>query len=112
MRRLTTFGWPGNVRELENELERAFTLAAGAPITERHLSRKLRQAGAQPAEARTGTLAEQVADTERRVITETLRRTNGNLSEVARLLGVTRTGLRQKMERLKIRATQKRGQAT
>jgi transcriptional regulator with PAS, ATPase and Fis domain len=105
-RSLAAYEWPGNVRELENELERASILAGDGPITERHLSRKIKSAS--PAkEKRRGTLTERVADFEREIVSDALKTAEGNLSEVARILGVTRHGLRQKMQRLGIKWTRR-----
>jgi len=47
-----------------------------------------------------GNLATAVEDLEREVIASTLHRTDGNISEAARILGLTRRGLYLKLRRL------------
>jgi two-component system response regulator AtoC len=102
LKKLTTYAWPGNVRELENELQRALVLAGDKPIDERHLSKKIRAAGrGEPsAGATSGTLAEQTRAFERQVFREALKKTGGNRTHAARLLGVSRQYFAEKLRRL------------
>ena len=97
------YPWPGNVREMENEIARAMVLAKDRGVLGvDDLSDKLRRAGpvrnssAAPA---TGTLAEQVSALERHLIEEARLVADGNKSKMARLLGLSREGLRKKMGR-------------
>jgi len=104
---LSEFDWPGNVRELENEMERAVTLAGGEKaLTEEHLSERVtrgrREAdplGEAPGES---TLHQVVARVERTMVREALRQTGGNRSQAARMLGLTRQGLFNKISRYEI----------
>jgi DNA-binding NtrC family response regulator len=103
------YWWPGNVRQLKNEIQRAVALSApGGSIEPSHLSPEIgttRLAGA-PAVAATrgpriGTdLASAVEELERELIQGALDRSGGNISESARMLGLTRRGLYLKMRRL------------
>jgi DNA-binding NtrC family response regulator/tetratricopeptide (TPR) repeat protein len=104
------YHWPGNVRQLFNEIQRAVAMTtAGSTIEPEHLSSDLsaqRLAGAVAATAaggwapEPGTLAENIEKVERTIITATLDKTGFNISETARLLGLTRKGLYMKMARL------------
>jgi DNA-binding NtrC family response regulator len=108
------YHWPGNVRQLRNEIQRAVALSAsGGTIEPDHLSPDLAAGPATRAAAASfeesgrgvhppGNLAETVERVEREVIVATLERTNWNISETARVLGLTRRGLYLKMRRLGI----------
>jgi len=106
MARFMVYAWPGNVREMENEIARALVLAGDrTELGEDDLSDKLRHAAAPPGQtgaATTGTLAEQVEALERRLIDQARTATGGNKSKMARLLGLSREGLRKKMSRYAI----------
>jgi Nif-specific regulatory protein len=102
---LMQFDWPGNVRELQNEIERALTLAADDDqISEAYLSERIKQSadydglsGAPPA-----TIHEATAQVERKMITDALRQSGGNRSQAARILGLTRQGLLNKIRRYEV----------
>jgi DNA-binding NtrC family response regulator/tetratricopeptide (TPR) repeat protein len=105
------YWWPGNVRQLRNEIQRAVAMSPpGGSINPEHLSadltaptqpsRDLAPAGAPARSMQPGNLAAAVEDIERSLITVTLERTRGNISESARVLGLTRRGLYLKMRRL------------
>ena len=106
--------WPGNVRQLCNEIQRTVARSEdGTVITPEHLSPELKRTSAPttPATASIaslpsydlpttgGTLADVVAEVERRMIADALRRHGGNISRAARELGLTRRGLYLKLER-------------
>ena len=105
--------WPGNVRQLCNEIQRTVARAEdGAIITPEQLSPELKRTSSPttpsaasiasmpaPNVQSTGTLAEALAEVERRMIADALRRHNGNISRAARELGLTRRGLYLKLER-------------
>jgi hydrogenase-4 transcriptional activator len=102
------FGWPGNVRQLRNEVQRAVAMAtAGGLITPDLLSPAFGVApGPAPrGRARNVTLSEAVDRLEREMIQSALLRSAGNISQTARILGLTRRGLYLKMERLGVDAT-------
>ncbi|HTG88039.1 MAG TPA: sigma 54-interacting transcriptional regulator [Pyrinomonadaceae bacterium] len=106
--------WPGNVRQLCNEIQRTVARAEdGAVITPEQLSPELKRTSSPTAPSTasiatmptssnlqsTGTLAEALAEVERRMIADALRRHSGNISRAARELGLTRRGLYLKLER-------------
>ncbi len=102
---LVQFDWPGNVRELENEIERALTLAGGdREIQAGYLSEKITgQVGQEAINPANGmTLHEATERLERQMVTRALRDADGNRSKAARLLGLTRQGLLNKIARYKI----------
>jgi len=114
--------WPGNVRQLCNEVQRVIARAEdGTVITPEQLSPELRRMGAPAAPAgsvtsigsgakmtvplQNVTLADALAEVERRMISEALRKHNGNISRAARELGLTRRGLYLKLDRLEMTAS-------
>jgi hydrogenase-4 transcriptional activator len=114
--------WPGNVRQLCNEIQRVVARAEdGNVITPEQLSPELRRMSAPvtpPGVAPFGaggasvtvplqnvTLADALAEVERRMITEALRKHNGNISRAARELGLTRRGLYLKLDRHQMSAS-------
>jgi len=100
MERMACYAWPGNVRELRNVIERAAAVARGGAISQEHLPVDLLE-GASGTTARPQLqplpLREEMALAERRVIEKALRFTGGNRTQAARLLGIHRTGLHQKL---------------
>ncbi|HEV7731436.1 MAG TPA: sigma-54 dependent transcriptional regulator [Candidatus Binatia bacterium] len=86
--------WPGNVRELEHALERAALLARGPEIT----AEELLDRDPSPPRLGLGSMAGlTVREMERRLILDTLRRTNNNRTHAARLLGISIRTLRNKL---------------
>ncbi|MCA1649556.1 MAG: sigma 54-interacting transcriptional regulator [Acidobacteria bacterium] len=104
-----TFPWPGNVRQLRNEVQRAVAMVTpGGLITPDVLSpifgATTSEASALRSHGRRTTLAAAIGKLEREMIEAALERAAGNISETARLLGLTRRGLYLKMERLGVGA--------
>jgi transcriptional regulator with PAS, ATPase and Fis domain len=98
-------GWPGNVRELQNTIERAVVMSPqGERIDLGDLNREVRGASRDDSiGGDDGTdLREHRREAERRLIEETLRRHDGNVSAASRDLGFSRVGLSKKMKRLGI----------
>ena len=87
--------WPGNVRELEHVIERAALLATAGVITAADVQID-EEPIAEPAAS--GSLAGlTVHEVERRLIMETLRRTNNNRSRAAEMRGISVRTLRNKL---------------
>ncbi len=102
---LVQFDWPGNVRELENEIERALTLAGGdREIQAGYLSEKITGTGEQDATTQVKGMAlhDATERMERQMVSRALNDTDGNRSKAARILGLTRQGLINKIARYKI----------
>jgi DNA-binding NtrC family response regulator len=102
--------WPGNVRELENYIERLLVVCDGPVLEPRALPGDLEeaaQAGARPAVASVHgvgatTLAEALANVERELIADAMRRSGGNRSKAARALAMAEPTLRYRMRKLGI----------
>ncbi|MFT3924111.1 MAG: sigma 54-interacting transcriptional regulator [Myxococcales bacterium] len=95
--------WPGNVRELENAIERAVIACDAGVIEERHLPQHLRRSVSEPNTPRGG-LAQAVEELERRMISEALQRSEGNMAKAARELGTTERVVRYKVGKYGISA--------
>jgi len=107
MRRLMAYAWPGNVRQLENAIERAIAVSASRPQIEvGDLPADLQATG----EAMTKPVVELpaggidlpvlIAQIEKDMIERALARTEQNKGAAARLLGLKRTTLVEKLKRL------------
>lgn len=90
---LVQHSWPGNLRELNNVMKRAVLLARGRQIT----AAELQQAMGPVRQNAVLTLHDE-AD-ERQRIEEALRQTGGNKAKAARLLGIDRKTIYNKMEK-------------
>ena len=100
MTKLTAYHWPGNVRELENAIERSLVMCTGdrldaADIRLDNAPRPRSSAGecALPA----GMTLDQY---EQEIIREALKRADGNKSQAARSLGLTRNALRYRLAQM------------
>ena len=103
MRCLTEYHWPGNIRELENVIERAFNLVdKEASITLKQLPTYLIAEQEGEAVYTETSLKEVVEAVERKTIARCLKETLGNKYQAARLLGISRTSLYEKMEKYNI----------
>ena len=98
---LERYAFPGNVRELENTLERALILAGSDPIEPAHLSfaRPDQALSAAPWVPRIPDDGLSLEALERELILQALERADGNKSQAARLLGLTRRTLYSRMEK-------------
>jgi DNA-binding NtrC family response regulator len=134
---MLTYDWPGNVRELENVIQRALALTSSAEIGIDALPPRVAQGAPGAVQAPKNGVAALAADPdassareapgasddqtfrkareialtefERRYFTRLLRRTEGNLSEAARLAGLDRSNLRRALARLGMRPENWRG---
>ena len=122
---LLVYAWPGNVRELGNEMERAASLTVGELVEAGDLSPRILDArpapaissepaaplstcsgiprnanGSPPDHGPTVGADLNLQHLERRVVSEALVRCAGNKTKAADLLGITREGLRKKLQRL------------
>ena len=99
--RLLSYHWPGNVRELENVIERSLLLSnndtlKAADIKLDMAPRPKAAAGDAPFVPDGMTLDEY----EQAIIREAMRRANGNKSQAARILGLTRNALRYRLDQM------------
>jgi two-component system, NtrC family, response regulator AtoC len=85
-------GWPGNVRELRNAIERAVVLSEGARIGREHLPEQLLEhARSTPHDALD--VRQRVASVERETVTAALDAAEGNQTQAAKKLGISRFAL-------------------
>ncbi len=108
LRRLSAAAWPGNVRQLRNEVMRLAACAQGQIITEEDFSEGMpapatpvQQKGPAPAKAevRQITLKKAIEELEKSMIQEALGATRNNQQQAARMLGLSRQGLINKLKR-------------
>ena len=99
--------FPGNIRELENEIERLVTLVDdNSIITEDLLSPRFKEMKSSQdlILPENGNLKQAIEVLERKMITEALKNTNGNILRSARELGISRVGLHKMLNRHGIQA--------
>src|SRR5579864_5627500 len=102
---LMEYHWPGNIRQLENSVERAVALSSGRMIDEKdiHLDTRQSKSGAAALSSSAGQFLPEgmtLEQWEDNMIREALRRANGNKSQAARLLGLSRNALRYRLGKL------------
>lgn len=95
--KLVEYDWPGNVRELKNVVERSFAFHAG-PILEAHQIALSMRLNAPDSVDRNKTLAQAEAEHIRRTLAEN----HGNQVAAARVLGISRSTLRRKLEEMNL----------
>jgi two-component system response regulator AtoC len=100
--------WPGNVRELRNAIERSMILEEGAlitaaslPIAISHPDGSASFGASAGVEIPTDGLS--LEDNERSLLVRALEKTDGNQTQAARLLRITRDTLRYKMKKFNLR---------
>jgi DNA-binding NtrC family response regulator len=102
MNLLLSHHWPGNVRELQNVIERACALATGNQLDVADIHLDNARTRTSPASDRflpDGMTLDQYED---EMIREALKRANGNKSQAARLLGLSRNALRYRLSKIGI----------
>jgi DNA-binding NtrC family response regulator len=101
---ITSYEWPGNVRELHNALHRAIVACGERGVIDPvHLPARIVDASpvrlSQPALPPEPPSSTSLDDLERAAILAALQRTSGNLTQIARELGIGRTTLYRKLKR-------------
>jgi two-component system nitrogen regulation response regulator GlnG len=122
---LMHYNWPGNVRELQAVVKQALLQATGPVLMPEFFPEEVRNGSRSPVagdlegdagrcsdferfidkQLRSGTenlYAEALANMERMLLTRVLRHTDGNQSKAAKVLGITRGSLRNKIRTLRI----------
>ena len=100
LNKLIAYDWPGNVRELENMIERLVLISTSNQIGLELLPPEIveEHGGA----AISDTLSSQMAGAEKETIIQALERAGGNRTKAARILGISRAGLYNKMRQYDI----------
>jgi len=99
---LEQYDWPGNVRELQNAIERAVLVCRGREIQPEDLPLHVN-------EARGSAVGRTLADVERQHIARILQETKWNISQAARLLGIDRVTLYNKIRKYQLKPDSPRG---
>jgi transcriptional regulator with PAS, ATPase and Fis domain len=112
------YEWPGNVRELENLLERIFVLEDDNRVLVKHIPPRILREVNKPqqseneaqfdgfdfrAAAKSGSFQQLTAAFQRQLIEAALERSDGNLTNAARRLGISRHALRHQMSKLEMK---------
>jgi DNA-binding NtrC family response regulator len=95
---LRAYEWPGNVRELDHVVQRGVLLARGTEVTASDLGLGAGEASgpARPLEEMS------LEDVERLLIEKALKRFNGNVSQAAEVLGLSRSALYRRMQKYEL----------
>jgi PAS domain S-box-containing protein len=109
MEALLSHTWPGNVRELRNAIEYAFVLCPGGWVEKEHLPPKVAGTPEMPRTDRNPQKPSR--KTERETLLQVLRKTGGNQSEAARLMGVSRVTIWKRIKKYEIDLTTDLGSA-
>ena len=100
LERLVNYDWPGNIRELINAIEYAFVLCPGHEILPNHLPPNIigknRYPQAKPPKGERGRSAQKEA------ILDALKKTDGNKTEAAAILGISRVTLWKRLKEFDI----------
>jgi len=102
---LLSYRWPGNVRELKNMIERIVLLEDGPRLLRDHLPPQMltpasRMKGVEAPAGVDSDVVKPLAEIEREHIMNVLNAVDGNKSQAARLLGLSRQGLLEKLKRM------------
>ncbi len=99
---LTAYHWPGNIRELRNAMERGRILARGGLIKREHLPPDI--AATEPGfpVRKKAEAVLSVNEMEKQLVISTLEETNGNRTEAAKRMGMSRRALLYKIKRFGI----------
>jgi DNA-binding NtrC family response regulator len=98
LKMLLEYPWPGNVRELEHCVERAVLMARAAELTPEDLVLRQRDGGARVEDMT-------LEDAERYLIQRALGRSDGSVSDAAKLLGLSRSALYRRLQQYGLKAS-------
>jgi transcriptional regulator with PAS, ATPase and Fis domain len=97
---LRDYNWPGNVRELKNVIQRAMLLCEDETIQTMHLPSRFKKVSRTTADKQlTFKIGTPLDEIEKETILHTLRITSNNRTEAARLLGISRRALYNRLKK-------------
>lgn len=103
---MTSYSWPGNVRELENAIERSVALTKSDRIEKDHLFQNPSPGSSSPTSISLPEdgldLEETLSEIEKKYIQKALKRSEGNITDAAELLGTSFRSLRYKINKYDI----------
>jgi two-component system response regulator HydG len=96
---LVGYSWPGNVRQLKNVIENMVVLSPDGPLGPEHLPTEIRPGGTHaPTGDMNNLVGISMAQAERELIRNTLKMTNGNREQTAKILGIGERTLYRKIK--------------
>ncbi len=98
MQALQNYDWPGNVRELKNVIQRATLVCEDEALGPEHLPPRF-QKHHKPADTITIKIGTPLADVEKTMVEQALRLSANNRTEAARLLGISRRAIYNKLKK-------------
>ncbi len=106
MNTLLRYPWPGNVRELRSAIEHGVVMANGPKITLRELPQKIRQSNGNPISLslpanNPSSSPFDLQTTEKQLIIRALEESQGNRTEAAKKLGISRRTLHRRLQEFK-----------
>ena len=102
---LQQYGWPGNVRELRNVIERAMLLSDGDRLEAKDFAALTSGAGGSPDGFELPATGVDLEQLERSLVVQALRRSGGNQTRAAALLGLNRDQIRYRIEKFGLTPT-------
>lgn len=96
VQQLLQYDWPGNIRELQHAMERAVILSQGKTLMPKDVFVK------NPVQDQNLNTGYNLEEMERNVITQAMRKCNGNITEAAKELGLSRAALYRRLEKYNI----------
>jgi Nif-specific regulatory protein len=99
---LLRYAWPGNVRELENVIHRAVILTEDDTIHSHHLPPSLNAPVDSQVEELSGSLEAKLDAVEFELLVQALKKTNGNLTSAAEILGLTKRMMSLRMRKFNL----------
>ncbi|KAA2245841.1 sigma-54-dependent Fis family transcriptional regulator [Chitinophaga agrisoli] len=93
VQQLQQYDWPGNIRELQHAIERAVILSQGKMLMPKDVFVK------SPSREQDLDTGYNLEEMERNIITQAMKKCNGNITEAARELGLSRAALYRRLEK-------------
>lgn len=98
------YDWPGNVRELQHLIEGAMNLVdKDSYITLSHMPVRFANSYQAPQEGKQSPLKRKIEETEKEYLTRLLREQNGNITQTAQILGMSRQSLQYRIKKYELK---------